>query len=119
MITISKEKFVKALTNIEKGLDERHEFSTAMEKFSDSYYVCNLCDAWLNTAISLLEDAVGDKESEYSSMISWYLFEMVDKKIYLSPHSKYNDTDKEIEIDVSTPEALYDYFVKYGDNDNE
>lgn len=117
MITISKEKFVESLNNIQKGLDERHEFSTAMEKFSDSYYVCNLCDVWLNTAISLLEEAVGDKEDAYGSMIGWYLFEMTDKVIYLSPNSKYNDTDKEVEVDVSTPELLYDYFVKYGDND--
>lgn len=115
MVTISKELFVNSLNKIQEGLDKRHEFDDLMEKFSDSYYVSTLGEEWLTVATELLCNAVGDKDEGHGTMIDWFLYEDVDKKIFLSPNSKYNQTNKEIEIDVSTPELLYDYFVKYGD----
>ena len=83
MVSISKEKFVEALTNIEKGIEKRDKFNDAIEQFCDSYVVLNIGEEWLNTALSLLEEAVGDKDNGYGTMISWYLFEGVEKKIYI------------------------------------
>lgn len=115
MVTISKELFVTSLNKIKEGLDKRHEFDDLMEKFSDSFFVSTLGEEWLTTATELLSFAVGDKDDGHGTMLEWFLYEDVEKKIFLTPNSKYNTTDKEIEIDVSTPELLYDYFLKYGE----
>lgn len=117
MVTISKELFVKSLTNIQKGLERSQTFDSAMEQFSDSYFMCNVGAEWLETAIELLCVAVNDKDDGYGTMIEWFLYEDVEKKVYFDPHTKYNDTDEELVVDLSTPELLYDYFAKYGDND--
>ena len=88
------EKLLKSLNDIQKGLKKRTELGKALEKFCDSYVVLNIGNEWLNTALHLLEQAVGDEEGEYGSMISWWLYESVDKKIYISPNSKLNNTEK-------------------------
>ena len=117
MVTISKKDFVKYLKQIQKGLKKREKFDNAMAEFNTSFFVSNLGDEWLDTATELLELAVGDKDDGHGTMISWFLYEDVEKTIFFSPHSKYNNTDQEIAVDVSTPGKLCDYFVKYGGDD--
>lgn len=114
-IKISKEDFVANLLLIQKGLEKSENFDKAMSDFTDSYFVNSIGVDWLTASTNLLSLSVGDTDDGHGTMIEWFLYEDVDKKIYLSPNSKYNKTDKEIEIDVSTPELLYDYFVKYGE----
>lgn len=114
MVTISKKDFVKYLKQIQKGLKRREKFDDAMAEFNTSFFVSNLGDEWLDAATELLELAVGDKDDGHGTMISWFLYEDVEKKVFFAPHTRYNNTDKEIAVDVSTPERLYNYFVKYG-----
>lgn len=118
MMKISKELFVKTMNEIQEGLKEKEEFNNAMEKFTDTFYSSTIGSKWLEALTNLLSDLVGDRDDGYGTMIDWFLFENVEKKIYFKAKSKFNDTDEEIEIDVSTPELLYDYFEKYCNNDN-
>jgi hypothetical protein len=113
-LKISKEEFVNALNNIQKGLKEQKEFNDAMGKFSDGFFVSTIGNDFLNTAIRLLEIAVDDEDiPQVGSTISWWLFENVDKVITITPSSKHNKTNKDIEVDCTTPEQLYDYFQKW------
>ena len=113
-LNISKEEFVNALNNIQKGIKQQKEFNDAMEKFSDGFFVSTIGNDFLNTAIKLLEIAVGDEDVPHiGSTISWWLFEDVDKIISITPLSKHNKTDKDIEVDCTTPEQLYEYFQKW------
>jgi hypothetical protein len=109
---ISKELFVKTLNEIQKGRERIQKASDALKLIADGWPVITLGEEYLNASLELLANAVGDKDCD---MISWWLFEDVEKKVWLKPNSYYNKTDKEIEIDVSTPELLYEYFEKYND----
>lgn len=116
MVKISKELFVATLNAIKEGHDEQMEFDKAMSKFSDGYFISTIGNKWLNALIALLEDSVGDEVSrKYGSTISWWLYEdtVIDKIIYLSAEHPNNNTGKELEIKVNTPEELYTYFSEY------
>ena len=115
MVLISKEDFVNAITDIQEELKRREEFDEAIGKINDSFFVCTIGEKWLNLSLKLLSAAVGDKGDKYGTMLEWYLFEDVDKQVSFSPNSKYNPSNEELVVDCSTPERLYDYFVKYGD----
>lgn len=114
MLKITKEQFVKAIDAIQKGLQRRCDFDNAMQKINTSFFVSDIGNEWLHTAIELLEVAVGDKDYGYGTTISWYLFEKVEKVITIR-----EDNGKVLEspvvMDCSTPEALYDYFERYGE----
>lgn len=114
MVKISKDLFVTTLNAVKEGHEERHEFDKTMSKFSDSFFISNLGNTWLNALLNLLEDAVGDEVSpKYGTVISWWLYEDCEKAIYLQPEHPKNNTGEELIIKVETPEQLYDYFVMY------
>lgn len=105
-LNISEELFVKSLLNIQKGLKQRNKFNDVMDEFTDSWYISKIGEDWLNTAIELLREAVGDSDPHYP-VIDWWLFEDVEKCIWIK------QKDKEIKIKVKTPKQLYRYFKKY------
>lgn len=100
-IYISKDDFVEALVNIKASLDTLDDFNDTMDKFMDGYCIITIADKPIATAIRLLEMLVGDERDRYGSTISWWIYEEVEKVL----------TVDGVEIDVSTPEKLYDYFV--------
>ena len=114
MIKISKEIFVQSMQQIQKGLERRKKADDALSEISDGFFTLNIGDEFLNVAIDLLVDVMGDtKDKQVGTMIEWWLFESVEKKVWISPHTKFNPTDKEIEVDCTTLEQLYEYFDKY------
>lgn len=114
---ISKELFVKTMEKIQNGFRKKHEASDAIEKIIDGYAIISITDDFENALIELLEDVCDDK----SETISWWLYETkseffpygVERKIWIQPEHKNNKTGKEIEIDLSTPEKLYDYLCEW------
>lgn len=106
---IGRKQFVNILESIQKGLEKRDKFSDAMEEISDSYFVCELGNEWLHSTIVLLEKAVKDK----SETISWWLWEDVEKVIYIPPEHPDNPFGKELKVKVDTPDRLYSYFKQY------
>ena len=114
-VKISRELFVETLEAIKKGLEQRNQVDKAFSQFSDSYFISNIGNDWLDALTKLLEDTVGDEVlPKYGSTITWWLYEDVTPKvIYLQPEHPKNTTGEELEISVETPEQLYDYFLIY------
>lgn len=107
MIKASKKLFVTSLKAIQEGLERREKLDKAFSEACDSFFVCNVGEEWLNQLITILEYLMEDfPDKKYGSMISWWLFENVDKKIW------WEESDQKIERDLTTPEALYDYLVE-------
>ena len=107
MVKISEEVFVKAFETIKAGYDKRTKFEKAITEVSDSFFICNIGEEWLEGMIGLLEEVMNDHPtSKYDSMISWWLFEDVDKKIWWEEHGR------EVELDLTTPQALYKYLAE-------
>ncbi len=98
---ISKEIFLKIVTLIKEqdAIDE--EVSKALEKVCGSWVMFNTDNKKYDALLLILKETIKDSDD----LISWFLYEDVDKKIWLKDGT---------EIDVSTPELLYDYFKKYG-----
>ena len=114
-VKISRELFVETLEAIQKGLEQRNQVDKAFSQFSDSYFINNIGNDWLNALTKLLENIVGDDpEIKYGTIIEWWLYEDITPKvIYLQPHHPKNTTGEELEISVETPEQLYEYFLIY------
>lgn len=106
---IRRKQFVSILESIQKGIEKRDKFNDAMEEISDSYFICELGNEWLNASIVLLEKAVKDK----NETISWWLWEDVEKVIYIPPEHPDNPWKQEISVQVDTPDRLYSYFQQY------
>lgn len=114
-VKISRELFVETLEAIKKGLEQRNQVDKAFSQFSDSYFISNIGNDWLDALTKLLEDAVGDEVSpKYGSTITWWLYEDITPKvIYLQSEHPKNTTGEELEIPVETSEQLYEYFLIY------
>ena len=107
MVGIDKNTFVSCIKAIQEGLEKRNKFDDALCAISDSWFVCNIGDEWLTTLISLLEKLLDDESKPiYGSMLSWWLFDDTDKKIW------WEADGQKFEKDLTTPEALYDYLVE-------
>lgn len=106
---LSKYEFVCYINLIQSGLEQRRRFDKAMSEFNTSFFVSNIGEDWLKGLIMLLETVMDDKPGKNGSYISWWLFKsnFVDKKLIITDE-KGNDS----EVDVSTPEALYDYLAE-------
>jgi hypothetical protein len=104
---ISKECFLKTITGIKEGLEQRDKFDKTMSEFTSTWFVSELGESWLNSILDLLEEIFNDHPTpKYDSMIRWWLFGRADKKIW------WEEDGKTVEKDLSTPEALYDYLVE-------
>lgn len=107
MCKISKELFVESINAIKSGLEKRNKLDEALTAFSDSFFICNIGEEWLNQLIKILEFSMNDIPTrKYGSIISWWLFEDVEKQIC------WEASGKKYEKDLTTAEALYDYLVE-------
>lgn len=93
---ISKKNFVRIIKNIQEQHKIDLEISDALQKVCGSYVIFNTENLIYNSLHQLLEEVFNDED-----YIGWWLYENVDKKIYI---------DEEV-IDVSTPERFYDFLI--------
>jgi hypothetical protein len=105
-LLIAKEDFVYSLNTIVESQKKYKTFDAALKEVCDGYPILTIGNEVLVALITLLEKACGDE----SETVSWWLFESVEKRIWINPGTALNPTSEEIEIDVSTPEKLYEYF---------
>ena len=116
-LKIGKKKFVKALTDIKKGIDQRNELQDILSKYvDDGTCLLTIGNCWLDTALDLLSNSVYDQSIDFiGTTIEWWLYEDIEKVIWIDTESTKNGKKetKRMKIDVSTPEKLYDYFRKY------
>lgn len=95
---LSKEKFIEYLTAITKYNEE-------VDKWID-FFKIDIFESPLFIKASDLADIVvsylSDKNENIKDLINWWLYEDVDKLLFLP-----NNTT----IDVETPDKLYDYII--------
>lgn len=101
-LKISKEDYCNMVKQIQSYNKEIYEFSECMQKFSNTYYLStigsNLCSALVELLSKLTNDYCGNTYND--TLLSWWLYEDVEKKIYNDDNSF---------IDVTNIEDLYDY----------
>ena len=103
-VRISEELFIETLNSIKEGYGRIKQFDKALTSISDSFFICNAGEEWLNALIKLLEDVMNDHPTpKYDSHISWWLFDDVEKKLW------WEENGEKVELDLTTPEALYKY----------
>ena len=104
MVKISEELFIDMLKRIKEEYERILKFDKAMSEISDSFFICNAGEGYLNALLDLLEDVMNDKsDPKYGSMIGWWLWEDVEKKVW------WEEDGEEKELDLTTPESLYKY----------
>ena len=98
---LTKEVFMKALEAIRKQEELTDKLNEAYCEMNPGFYGICTNGLLLDRLIEVIEDAMDD----IGQTISWWIFEDVEKEI------SWKEEGKEISVDVTTPEALYDYLV--------
>ena len=95
---MTKELFVKRLQLIQNFRSQQETIGKFMEKFIDGWAIVTFGDYLIDEIIEMIIEAMKIEDKE---LISWWLYEDVEKIIYFN----------KAEIDVGTPEKLYDYII--------
>lgn len=95
---ITKELFINVINNIRKQEKRVDKFSKALSTICDGHPVFDTNNLYLKSLLDVLK-ATFDDQDDY---ITWWLWEDVEKKVWL---------EDQTEIDLSTPEQLYDFLV--------
>lgn len=96
---VDKEHFVYYMACIKNQSDKIHKFSKAIEDLSDGYVLFDSNNLYLEALLDLLKITFNDQDD----YIGWWLYEDVEKKVWLADGT---------EINLETPEALYDFLIK-------
>ena len=96
---ITKAMFVEAIHNIQNQEQRVERFSKALSQICDGHPLFDVNNLYLKSLLDVLK-AIFNDQDDY---ISWWLWEDVEKKVWLE-----DDT----EIDLSTPEQLYDFLLQ-------
>jgi len=99
---MTKEQFIKRMGLIQNFHSEQETLSVMIEKIIDGYAVITMGNYLVNEMIDMITE---DFELEDKELISWWLYENVDKVIYTSEYTKRI-------ISVRTLDELYDYIIK-------
>ena len=97
---MNKELFVERLRLIQNFESERETLGVLIDKITDGHSVVNIGDYLVIEMIDMIAESMKLKDRE---LINWWLYVDVEKVIFVD----------EIEVDIDTPEKLYDYIVKY------
>lgn len=96
---ITKSMFVDAINNVRQQESRVDQFSKALSAICDGHPVFDVNNLYLKSLLEVLKATFNDQDN----YISWWLWEDVEKKVWLP-----DDT----EIDLSTPEQLYDFLIQ-------
>lgn len=96
---MTKEQFIKRINLIQNFQSEQETLSVLINKITDGYSVVTIGDYLIDEIINMINETMNIEDKD---LIFWWLYENVDKVIYLN-----DDT----EISVRTVEELYDYIV--------
>lgn len=95
---MTKEQFIKRMSLIQNFRSEQDTLSVLINKISDGYPIVTIGDYLVNELIDTISE---DIHIEDKDLLSWWLYEDVEKVLY----------DNETEISVRTLEELYDYII--------
>ena len=102
---ISKENFKKLVFAIRKLEEDRTILADCIENIIDGYAIVTMGDETISDII----DVMADGNELMKDDIKWWLFEDVEKKVWLKDGT---------EINVESIDQLYDFLVEYGVNEN-
>lgn len=108
---ISKERFVRVLEFIKKMHGVEDDVNDIFQRNNMEFSSISYCE-YENELFELLCDCMNDT----SDWISWWIYDMncgrdVDNGVLVA------EDEKGTEIDLTTPEKLYDYLAKGLDNE--
>lgn len=98
---LSKDTFCKALLMIKQQEATNAEFSQALQKVGDGFFVFGTDNKFLEALLMVLKEAIND-EYDY---IGWWLYDAT------SDYTVWSE-DKKKEWVLKTPEALYDFITE-------
>ncbi len=99
---MTKEKFVRKIRLIQNFHGEQETLEVLIKKLTDGYPIVDFGNYLVSEIIESINNDMGIEDID---LIPWWLYENVDKVIWLADKT---------EVSVRTPEELYDYIVKYG-----
>ena len=101
---ISKELFVNAIETYNRQIDIDCKIDEELGKVCGGYVCFNTENLIYDMFLQVLGNAIGDYET-----LIWWLFDAPDNSKFVY---ETDENGKEIEIDLTTPERLYDYIVQ-------
>ena len=107
-VSVKKEDFCN-LINSMKEVDKRFEDICKIFEDNDTMRgPITINDKLYTNILTILKKEFGD---EKTNVIEWWMYENVDKNVYISKDSSINLTDEEVIVSLDTVEDLYDYLV--------
>lgn len=111
---ITKKLFTKIITDLKTQREKDQKYGKAIEKMFDSQFAMYdnllLHDALINLLKIIFKD------NSDLSWIDYYIYELDFGAKYTDKSCSYKNGDI---IDISTPEALYDFLISEMDNSND
>jgi hypothetical protein len=98
---MSRENFIKRMQLIQNFESEKDTLSVMIEKIIDGYAVVTIGSYIIEEMINMVTESF---ELEDKELLSWWLYEDVDKVIYIGQHG-------EEMISLRTLDELYDYII--------
>ena len=95
---MTKEQFIKRMGLIQNFHSEQQTLSALIDKLTDGYSVVTIGDYLVSEIIDMINHDMGIEDKD---LIEWWLYEEVDKVIYIDGKS----------VSVRTLEEFYDYIV--------
>jgi len=106
---IDKETFVKRIGLIQNYNSELETLQVLIDKITDGYSVVTIGDYIINETMWMLSELIDPDDAIFIfDYINWWLYEDVDKVVYIE--------DKEIKVE--TPEELYDFLIHFYKKDH-
>lgn len=99
---MTKELFIKRLRLLQNWQSQMETLGLLINKITDGYAVPVIGDYLVDEIIEMINESL---KIEDKDLLSWWLYENVDKIIY----GEFGD---ESQTDISTPEQLYDYIIR-------
>jgi uncharacterized protein (DUF4213/DUF364 family) len=94
---MTKKQFIKYMQLIQNFLSEQETLSALIYKISDGFSIVTIGNNLMDGLIDIIEESF-----DYLDIISWWLFEDVEKIIYIN----------NVSISVKTLDELYDFLEK-------
>lgn len=101
---MEKDLFIKRMNTILDFEKEQKAISSLIDKITDGYPVVTFGGDLILELLSSINEAMNIRDND---LLSWWLWENVDKIIY------YTEKDNKQEIKVETLEELYDYILNW------
>ena len=95
----TKELFVRRMSLLQNYFSEQETLGVLIRKLTDGHPIVTIGDYLVAEYLTMISEAMGIEDD---SLLSWWLWENVEKVIYVDGR----------EISVRTLDELYDYIIK-------